>query len=482
LKRPLYKYLLAIMDFVVLLGSFLAAITAREGLQKSYFLSTFPFIEQEILFFAIFSLFILLIFQYENLYKINLFLTVAEQITRIVYAICVSVIGFAVAAFFLKKVFIIPESRLVIFYYFIFAVLFLSFSRVVLFRGIFILVTKKKLYSEPTLIIGSGNTAKMIATNISIDRRYALSLIGFVDNDLKAGMKFFQDKKILGSIKNIKQLVKQYSIKEIIICTENTTHDQLLRTYDICRGTRSRVKIASPLFGIISEKLFTEKYGDVAVIDAAQNEENLTVRLIKRVFDLTVALAGFIVLLPVLFIIAIAIRIDTPGPALYSQVRVGKDGRKFKFYKFRSMIMGSDTDGVRTEKAIEFIKNNKKGKKSKSTKIVDNSKITRVGRFIRKTSLDELPQLFNVIKGDMSLVGPRPCLPYEWINYDEWHKRRLSTTPGCTGVWQISGRSEVTFDDMVILDLYYIQNRSLLFDLEILFKTIPVMVFGKGGI
>jgi undecaprenyl-phosphate galactose phosphotransferase len=469
------------MDFVVLLGCFLAATAARYGWHKIYFLSTFPFIEQDILFFAFFSIFVLFAFQYQNLYKINLFLSIAEQITRLVYAICVSVIGFAVLSFFLKTT-IIPESRLIIFYYFILAILFLSFSRIILFRGIFILVTKKKLYSEPALIIGSGTTAKMIAANISMDRRYALSLIGFVDNGLKIGKKLFQDKIVLGHIKNIRQLVKQYSIKEIIICTENATHDQLLRTYDICQGTRSRVKIASPLYGIISEKMFTEKYGDVAVIDVAQDEDNLTLRIVKRAFDLTLALVGFILLLPVFLAIAVAIRIDSSGPAFYSQVRVGKNGRQFKFYKFRSMLIGSDNDTIRTEKAIEFIQNNKNGKQKGHTKIVDNSKITRVGRFIRKTSLDELPQLFNVIKGDMSLVGPRPCLPYEWVHYDEWHKRRLSATPGCTGVWQISGRSEVTFDDMVILDLYYIQNRSLLFDLEILFKTIPVMALGKGGI
>jgi len=482
LKRPLYKYLLATMDFVVLLGCFLAANAVHDGWHKIYFMSTFPFVGQDILFFALFSLFVLFAFQYHNLYKIDLFLSVAEQITRLVYAICVSVIGFAVLAFFFKKIIIIPESRLIVFYYFILAVLFLSFSRIILFRGIFILVTKKKLYSEPTLIIGSGTTAKMIAANITMDRRYALSLIGFVDNGLKVGRVLFQDKRVLGHIKNIRQLVKKYSIKEIIICTENATHDQLLRTYDICQGTQSRVKIASPLYGIISEKMFAEKYGDVAVVNVAQNEENMTIRLVKRVFDLTLALVGCILFLPLFLAIAVAIRVDSSGPALFSQIRVGKNGGHFKFYKFRSMVIGSDTDTIRTEKAIEFIQNNKNGKQKGSTKVVDNSKITRVGRFIRKTSLDELPQLFNVIKGDMSLVGPRPCLPYEWVHYDEWHKRRLSATPGCTGVWQISGRSEVAFDDMVILDLYYIQNRSLLFDLEIIFKTIPVMALGKGGI
>ncbi len=116
-----------------------------------------------------------------------------------------------------------------------------------------------------------------------------------------------------------------------------------------------------------------------------------------------------------------------------------------------------------------------------TTKIVNKANVTSVGKWLRRTSLDELPQFFNVLKGDMSLVGPRPCLPYEWENYEEWHKKRLSVAPGCTGVWQVSGRSEVGFRDMVILDLYYIQNASLHMDLKLILKTIPVMLFGKGG-
>jgi lipopolysaccharide/colanic/teichoic acid biosynthesis glycosyltransferase len=114
-------------------------------------------------------------------------------------------------------------------------------------------------------------------------------------------------------------------------------------------------------------------------------------------------------------------------------------------------------------------------------KIVNESRVTRVGRFLRKSSLDELPQLFNVLKGDMSLVGPRPCLPYEWEHYEEWHKRRLSVMPGCTGMWQVTGRSVVGFQDMVVLDLYYIQNASILLDFGLLLKTLPVMLFGSGA-
>ena len=144
------------------------------------------------------------------------------------------------------------------------------------------------------------------------------------------------------------------------------------------------------------------------------------------------------------------------------------------------MYIGSDQDEGRIQKAQDFIK---KGRASgnHSTKVVNEEMITPIGRFLRKTSIDELPQFLNVLKGEMSLVGPRPCLPYEYDAYDEWHKRRLSILPGCTGLWQVSSRSEVGFDDMVLLDLYDIDNYSPWLDLQLILKTIPVMLSGRGG-
>jgi undecaprenyl-phosphate galactose phosphotransferase len=144
------------------------------------------------------------------------------------------------------------------------------------------------------------------------------------------------------------------------------------------------------------------------------------------------------------------------------------------------MTVSGDSDKMREEKLRAFIREGKTDAEG-TTKIVDEKRVTSVGRFIRRTSLDELPQLFNVIKGDMSLVGPSPCLPYEWNNYSEWHKKRLSVTPGCTGVWQVLGRSRVSFRDMVLLDLYYVHNRSFTLDIWLLLKTVPVMLFGTGG-
>jgi exopolysaccharide biosynthesis polyprenyl glycosylphosphotransferase len=482
LKTQTYKYILAILDFTGIIVSFIVALQMRGQWSSTFILHDFPFIRPDITFLLFFSVLVLFILKYQNLYKINVFLSIADQIARLLFSVMLSVIGFAVIAFFLKRN-AITESRLVLLYYSFFAMTLLSVNRVIIFRGLFLLLAKNNIFSEPALIVGSGTIARMLAANISLGNKYALSLVGFVDNDLERETVVFQNKRILGKLHDVKQLVAQYSIKEILVCTEDSTHNQLLKTLDMCLQTKARVNIASPLYDIISEKIFTEKYGDVSVVNAGYSEENIAQTIFKRMFDVFFASLGLIILSPFLIIIALIIRIDSPGSAIYSQIRIGKNGKPFKFYKFRSMLLGSDEDIRRADKAAYFIKSTNKIRNSKRiTKIVDNNKITKVGRFIRKTSLDELPQLFNVIKGDMSLVGPRPCLPYEWENYDEWHKRRLSTIPGCTGVWQVNGRSEVSFEDMVVLDLYYIQNRSFLFDLQILLKTIPVMALGKGGV
>ena len=243
------------------------------------------------------------------------------------------------------------------------------------------------------------------------------------------------------------------------------------------------VKIASPLYDVVPSRLFVEKYGSVPVIGVSRTGPGPASELYKRLFDLVVVVPGLILLSPFFLLIGILIKIDSPGPAVYRQTRIGKNGRPFTFYKFRSMDVGSDKEHFHRERVTDFIRMRGKAPDADEvfTKIVDEARITRVGKWLRKGSLDELPQLFNVLKGDMSLVGPRPCLPYEWEHYQEWHKRRLSVMPGCTGMWQVSGRSIVSFDDMVVLDLYYIHNASLLMDLRLLIKTLPVMIFGDGA-
>ena len=200
--------------------------------------------------------------------------------------------------------------------------------------------------------------------------------------------------------------------------------------------------------------------------------------LAKRLLDVIVALSMLIVLAPVMLIVAIAIKLDSQGPVIFRQTRIGKNHRPFTFYKFRSMRHNNDCSEHRLF-VQSLIKGN--GGCSGTYKLTGDKRITRVGKFIRKTSLDELPQLFNVIKGDMSLVGPRPPIPYEVAEYKDWHHRRLAVMPGLTGLWQVEGRSSVSFDDMVAMDIAYVERRSLALDIKLLAQTVPVVLAGRGA-
>lgn len=194
---------------------------------------------------------------------------------------------------------------------------------------------------------------------------------------------------------------------------------------------------------------------------------------IKRIFDFMAAICGVIILSPVMLVIAILIKVEDHGPVFYKQVRVGKNGKKFKMYKFRSMFVNAD-------KMLSKLKE-QNDVEGPMFKMKDDPRITKVGHFIRKHSLDELPQFLNVIKGDMSLVGPRPPLPSEVAEYSDYDKQRLYVTPGCTGLWQATERNEVGFSEMVQLDIQYIQRASFMFDLWIIWKTVEIIIKPNGS-
>ena len=189
-----------------------------------------------------------------------------------------------------------------------------------------------------------------------------------------------------------------------------------------------------------------------------------------------------ILISPFFLIVALAVKLTSAGPVFYKPDAIGRHGNVFEMYKFRTMCAGSSCD-MHKDYVTKLIKGEigQKGTDGQTLKITDDPRITSVGRFLRRYSLDELPQLINVLKGEMSLVGPRPCLPYEFEQYEEWYKKRVAVRPGITGVWQVTGRSEVAFEDMILLDLYYIYNRSVLLDFQILMETAGVVLKQKGA-
>jgi lipopolysaccharide/colanic/teichoic acid biosynthesis glycosyltransferase len=206
----------------------------------------------------------------------------------------------------------------------------------------------------------------------------------------------------------------------------------------------------------------------------------------KRVMDLVLATIVLIIAAPVLVLIALLIKLDSPGPVLFTQPRLGQGGRLFIFYKFRTMRHNADPE-VHRRYVQSFIRNqlpdqhSVAGSTPATFKLSLDPRISRVGHLLRRSSLDELPQLFNVIKGEMSLVGPRPPILYEVQEYQEWHKGRLAAIPGLTGLWQVRGRSRVSFDEMVRMDLEYIAQQSLWLDIRILLLTIPAVIFANGA-
>lgn len=470
---------MAISDWICLSVAFLLSSYLHRNVVGDVFTIEAPFLHPEVLVFMAYAFIGLVIFQYNNLYNLDVVLSVANQSIRLLESNFYIIIGFSVISFFAKSSLIV-NSRLVLLMFIPISMSLLIIARMVFFQAILKFLVKLNLYQRRVAILGAGRMAKLLAANLSWDNPYGIRIVGFLDENYLVGTPIFQGSKILGKFSEMGEIVQRNDLDEIILCVEGINSERLMELLEICIQTGARVKIASPLYDIMESLRFIERYGEIPVLGLAQSSSKKIQDLAKRIFDLVFASLGIMLLSPVFAVIAVAVRRDSKGPVLYHQIRIGKNGRQFKFYKFRSMEVGSDQDESRKEKVAQLIRG-ELWDNSGGTKIVDESRITRVGKFIRKTSLDELPQLFNVILGDMSLVGPRPCLPYEWDHYEDWQKKRLNCMPGCTGVWQVSGRNAISFNDMVILDFYYIQNASLFLDLQLILKTIPVMIFGRGG-
>lgn len=419
----------------------------------------------------------MLIFAYNGLYRIDVVLKRSKHIPQLAKAIYYSSLKIVLISL-LIDVSGILDSRPLIFVFIITSVSLLFSIRVMGLRWFFLTLNKSG-FRRDVAIIGEGRDGKILATKLLYENPFGLNVVGFMDDGRPVGDFVVAGKKILGNLNQIEDVVKEYSIDEIIVAVDDKSHDKLLDILETCKKLKVTTRVTSELFDVVSQRISTEKYADIPVINVApQYNDRLTLGL-KRISDIIFALIGILILSPLMLFIALMVKMSSPGPVLFRQERIGKNGKKFDFYKFRSMKMLDGEDEERKQKMIQFMKN--QVVLNNDTKVINDSRVTWIGKIIRKSSLDELPQLFNVIIGDMSLVGPRPCLPYEFDNYDAWQKRRVSVIPGCTGVWQVWGRSVVSFEESVVLDLYYINNMSPWLDFQLIIQTIPVMLFSRGA-
>ena len=369
------------------------------------------------------------------------------------------------------------DSDLIIFVSVLIVIPALYLFRVEILRYILIRFSGTS-FKRNVIIVGDGKAGKMLATKLMYENPIGLNILGFVDDDKKLNEEVVIGKKVIGNLNNLEDIIDRYDVDELLIAVDDDDNEKVLEVIDLCKSLNVSVRVTSELFDIVARKVSTEKYAEIPVLDVSSHYNNAITLGVKRTFDLVASTIAIILFAPVMLIITILIKITSPGPVLFNQARVGRHGKTFQFYKFRSMTVLDGEDEDRKKLMLDFMNNNNS---DADTKVINNSRVTWIGNLIRKSSLDELPQLFNVLRGEMSLVGPRPCLPYEYENYDEWQKRRVSVIPGCTGVWQVWGRSSVSFNESVALDLYYINNMSPWFDLQIIYQTIPALLAARGA-
>jgi len=500
----LHKIILATIDFCTLNGAFLAALWVQYRSGWYYPLADLPL--RYLPAFLLFSLIQIAVFQTRGLYKYQVFLDVPTHVVELLKGLGVGFLLFVTASFLFRSPYV-TDSRLVVGWTFLLTFLGLLVARCGLARSGY-LYLRGKGWRKRVLIVGAGKQGQAVARKIANcklqiancelqinhaqgpspqsaigNRQSAIGggvpyfeVVGFVDDDPEKWGQSYEGVPVLGGLERVEELVREHRVQEILIAINLVSQERMLELVEACQGAGVPVHIVSDLYQVITQKVDVEEFGGILTVKLPSERPALVNTVLKRTGDLVGSALLLILLSPLFLVLAALIKLTSKGPVFYSTTVVGKGGRPFTWYKFRSMKANSNPE-VHKAYMRQLIADGKKPVE----KLRNDDRITPVGRFIRKYSLDELPQLFNVFLGQMSLVGPRPCLPYEWEAYKLWHRRRLSVTPGMTGLWQVTGRAEVSIDDMVVLDLYYIHNRSLAMDLEILLKTIPVVLFGKGG-
>lgn len=326
------------------------------------------------------------------------------------------------------------------------------------------------------IAIGAGKVGSHFARQVHSSKGLGLTLVGFLDDNPKLLHKTVEGKKVFGNIADMEWVVRENGIDEIFITISSFNHESLLDLIEKCRDTDCQINIVSRHFGVVEKRVGVAEFKDLRSVSVRGQRHGIYEKRLKRFFDLAAAILIGTLLSPIMLVCLLLIKLSSRGPIFYAPVSIGKNGKPFKFYKFRSMLNNAPNE-VHKKLVKDFIS----GKKADGKKIPDDPRVTKVGKFMRKYSLDEFAQLINVIKGDMSLIGPRPSTTYEYEMMQPWHRRRFSVLPGMTGLWQVSGRAEVGFADMIMLDIYYIENCSFWMDLSIIMKTFGVVVQGKGG-
>ena len=348
----------------------------------------------------------------------------------------------------------------------------LSLEKIILIQGFKHAQLGENSYKH-LIVVGTGKRANKFVQMVKQHPEWGMKIVGVIDDEPEKIGTDVSNIKVIGLLKDIPHILHEKIVDEVVFIIPRSWLSNVEQSILSCEREGIKVSVAVDLFNFKIGKLQATDLGGVPLMRLETTPGSPWQLFIKRGFDIIVSLVGLVLLAPILLLTALAIKLSSRGPLFFEQERNGMNGRKFTLLKFRSMVIGAEK---MQEELLALNEMN-----GPVFKIRNDPRMTKIGKFLRKTSLDELPQLINVLKGDMSLVGPRPPIPGEVTNYEAWQRRRLSMRPGITCFWQISGRNEIDFVEWMKLDLEYIDNWSLGLDFKIFLKTIPVVLFGTGA-
>jgi len=478
-KDRVIRQAMIIFDAFVISLVFLITFALRQHFRSFYKLDLFPglYVIKEMpasindylvaLFFAV-PLWCFMLYL-NGMYRSMRTKTLLEVAWIVIRSASLMVLAFGAIVFLFKLEFV---SRL-------FFVLFLALSSATILvekMAVFSLMhyARKQGYNfRRLLIVGTGRRAIHFVNKVNSHPEWGFRIVGIVDYEKEHLNKEFDGLKVIGMLEDLPNILHNDPVDEVIFIVPRDMLSHIEKSIYVCETEGVKATVAVDLFEL---KVARARQTDLEGIPLITFETTFSGEwqlFIKRALDIIASGLGLIFLSPLFLAVAILIKLTSPGPVFYRQKRAGMNGRKFILYKFRSMYKGAH------EKLSELTASNEM--QGPVFKMKNDPRITPLGRFLRKLSIDELPQLFNVFVGHMSLVGPRPPLPSEVSQYEPWQRRRLSMRPGITCLWQVSGRNKIGFEEWMRLDLEYLDNWSLWLDFKILCKTIPVVLFGIGA-
>ena len=463
MKKALHNLIFLIypvIDFIILAFATLFSYKLYwlMGIGRHVYYQTAHIVPMSFLF-ALFTVFVMQIF---GVYKNESSLLNMEEIKNVIKGISLSFLLLGVILVFGQ----INISRYVLFLSYIFSLTFVVAEKMV-FYHISPFTKLLKGFHKKVLIYGAGEIGRVLFREIANSPKLRIDPIGFIDDDpnksnyvcYQSGFNSTDSIRVLGTREDIERLKEVYDVDEVYVAISNINNEKLIEILDYLKERNIKASFVPNLYKVFVHNVRINKIGEIPVVFEEEEIEPLYLSF-KRYLDLLLALVLLILLLPIFLIVTIAIKMEKKGSAIFIHDRVGKGGSIFKLYKFRTMY--NDTNPY----AVNPIDQ-------------DDPRITRVGRFLRKTSLDEIPQIFNILKGEMSFVGPRPEMPFIVEQYNEFHKERLKVTPGITGLWQLSGDRKKAIHENMDYDLYYKKHVSFFLDLAILIET---LIFAFRGI